>query len=55
MAGRKQVANPREVVLATRVTEAEAAEIDGWRGGLDRAAFLRLLIVMERRRRRAET
>lgn len=52
MAGRPRSGNPRSVVIATRVTEAEKAEIDEWRGSLSEAAFLRLLIVMERRRRR---
>jgi len=44
----------RPVVVATRLDEGEARLLDEMRGSLSRAEFLRLLFVMERRRRSRE-
>lgn len=35
----------RDIVVAVRVTEAEAAQIDRRRGSLTRSAWLRLLLL----------
>jgi hypothetical protein len=43
------------VVVGTRFTEAEAAWIDADRGSLSRAEYLRMLVVMKRKRGTAST
>lgn len=44
-------AGRRDVVVAVRLTDAEAADLDSARGSLNRSEYLRVVLMRDRRRR----
>lgn len=49
MARPRSVAGGRRNVVCVRLSAAEAADLDGRRGALERGAFLRFLLIQARK------